>query len=98
MHLIFIDDKNCEPCKKAFPVVEEFASEIGFKVDVVDARNVDDKIIEHIRFDHSIAVPAVCLADDGNIMKCAVGSPNSPDAYKEMLMEMVEDALPSVWS
>ena len=96
MRLIFVDDKNCEPCKKAFPVVEEFASKIGIKVDVVDARNVDDKIIEHIRFDHSIAVPAVCLADDGNIMECAVGFPSSPDVYKEMLMEMIENALPNL--
>jgi len=98
MHLIFVDDKNCEPCKKAFPIAKEFASELGFKIDVVDARNADDRIIEHIRYDHSIAVPAVCLADDGNIMKCTVGFPSSPDAYKEMLMEMVADAMPNMWS
>ena len=86
--ILFIGDEDCEPCKKALPIVEKIAEEKGVEIEfakdfseLTEYENRD--ILDVVK---NPLIPTICEVDGKKIKRCIVGySDNLEKEIKELI-------------
>lgn len=87
--ILFIGDEECEPCKKALPIVKKVAEEYGIELEVVEnfseIRGYENKeVLDIIK---NPVVPTICEVDENKIKKCVIGYSNNLEKEIKELLE-----------
>lgn len=86
--LVFIGNKECEPCKKALPIFREFAERNGIHTRMIDNWEEIEELDRQgvLAKDDTMLIPTICSVDGDSIKDCITGF---SDEFERKLEEMV---------